>query len=381
MRQLLIALALWLGLAHNPALACTFCAGSLMSRLTLREHRQQAEWVIAGRLQNPQLNSQTFTGKTEFVVVHVNRVGPKNPVRPGQQLVIAQYLPAKETETHLMFGSITDNQFDLTFGIKLSNPLVDYINGLAKIASDDEAARLRHCFDHLDSADEAVAADAFLEIAKTPDETLIKSKQILSAAKLRAMVQNPKTPAERLSVYGLLIGLCGSEQDADLLKRMTSEKPLPERTASNLGGLLAGLILLDPKAGWQQVNQTLVDSERPFHERLNVINTLRFFQGSRPEYKSRIVAAYNAIIEEGELADLAIDDLRRWQWWSTSETIFKLYETNPRPPAIVRRAIVRYALQCPEESAKRLVARARNLEPDLVGEVEHTLRLLSPKKD
>jgi hypothetical protein len=46
----------------------------------------------------------------------------------------------------------------------------------------------------------------------------------------------------------------------------------------------------------------------------------------------------------------------------------------------VRRGIVRYALQCPAEEAKRFIVAVRQKDPKLVEKVEESLKLYAPAK-
>ena len=76
----------------------------------------------------------------------------------------------------------------------------------------------------------------------------------------------------------------------------------------------------------------------------------------------------------GDLADLVVEDLRRWQWWDLTDTITKSFDLRTHQSQLVRRAIVRYALSCPGESAKMFVAKVRKSDATLVQEIEEYLR-------
>jgi hypothetical protein len=215
-----------------------------------------------------------------------------------------------------------------------------------------------------------------LEFAKASDAELLKAKAVLDPAKLRKWLADPNTPADRLGVYGLLLGACGGPDDAKTLARLVGEpSPLPERVASNLGGLLAGYLMLDPKAGWTAVEAALTDPARPFHERLAAIGTVRFIQATRPDAKPAVLGCYRATIRHGDLADLAIDDLRRWGWWGLTADVLAKFDATPSPPPVLRRGVLRYALGCPNAEAKQFLEVARTREPKLVADVEESVRL------
>ena len=71
---------------------------------------------------------------------------------------------------------------------------------------------------------------------------------------------------------------------------------------------------------------------------------------------------------------MAADDLRRWGWWDLTPEVLKHFDSPTHAAPIVRRGIVRYALQCPTEEAKRFVAAVRQKDPKLVEKVEESLK-------
>ena len=66
-------------LAAAPAPACTFCAGNLLGRPTLRERTAQATTVVIGRLSNPRFDAAAGGGRTDFTP---NRTLKSDPARP-----------------------------------------------------------------------------------------------------------------------------------------------------------------------------------------------------------------------------------------------------------------------------------------------------------
>ena len=67
------------------------------------------------------------------------------------------------------------------------------------------------------------------------------------------------------------------------------------------------------------------------------------------------------MLRQGELADLAVEDLRKWGRWETADKVLALYGKPSHNIPIVRRTILRYALSCPKKTAADLaVAMARN---------------------
>src|SRR5262249_46944995 len=162
--------------------------------------------------------------------------------------------------------------------------------------------------------DPEIAEDAYLEFARATDQEVGHIASKLSADKLRRLVQSPTTPPDRIGLFSFLLGACGSDRDAVALLSLI-RNPTPQ-TAPGLSGLLSGYIQLRPREGWELALKMLGDANRPFPERFSVLRMLRFFHGWKPEQAKReILQCLAVVVPQGDLADLAIQDLRDWQYW------------------------------------------------------------------
>ncbi|QEL19395.1 hypothetical protein [Limnoglobus roseus] len=367
-------------LVSGPALACSFCSDGFTRRQPLREKFADAKIVVAGVLKNP-IARDDGTGTTEFHITHVLKTDAA--LGKTAVLTIPRYLPivADTPPDYVFFCSIVDGRIEPVDGIAGGKAVRDYLTGVAKIdAKTPAGTRIGYFFRLLDAADPTVSADAFLELARTTDADLVKAKASLDPAKIRKWIVDPKVPDERIGVLGLLLGLSGNGADANWLAGALTTAAPSDRVASNLGGLLTGLILLNPEQGWKLAGDLLASPTRPFSDKLNVISAIRFFQATRPkESKDHIVACLRALIANRDLADLAIDDLRRWGWWDLTPTILDAFAKPTHAAPVIRRGIVRYALQCPDDKAKAFVAGLRTTEPALVKKVEDGLKLYEKK--
>jgi hypothetical protein len=250
--------------------------------------------------------------------------------------------------------------------------VVDYLRGLAAIDDADSPALLRYCFRFLDHADRDVAADAFLEFARASDADVAAVAPALDPTKLRTLLTDPATPPERLGVLAFLLGACGGEAEAALLAAMI-ERPTA-RSSAALGGLLAGYVALRPAEGWAATQRILADPKRPYAERYAALGTLRFFLATKPvETRAEVLRGLAALIEDGDFADVAAEELRRSKRWELTTLVLRQYDRATHAAPLVRRAIVRYALCCPLVEAKEFVARRRSDEPDLVRQIEEAL--------
>ena len=237
----------------------------------------------------------------------------------------------------------------------------------------DPGGNLDFYFRYLENADKEIALDAFLEFARANDKQIGQASSKLSADKLRAWLKDPQTPPERLSMYAFLLGGCGGDVDADFLAEQLNDDG--DRTVNAYDGYLGGYIHLRPREGWEKALAVLRDGRKPLPMRLAVIRMVRMYHGWPPkESQENDAAAETAMIAQGELADVAIEDLRRWQTWDLTPDVLALFGKKGFDAPIMQRAIVRYALSCDDDAAKRFTAEHRQAEPDLVKEVEESLQ-------
>src|SRR5262249_38386991 len=119
---------------------------------------------------------------------------------------------------------------------------------------------------------------------------------------------------------------------------------------------------------WQLAVDTLRDGKRNLQARLMVLRTLRYYHGSQPaESRANILRGMKAVLDQGELTDVAVEDLRRWQLWDLTPAVLSVYGKKGFDAPIMQRAILRYALSCKErDDAKAFVAARRQAEGELV---------------
>jgi hypothetical protein len=363
-------------IAAQPAAACTFCDGGFRGRQTLRLHHAGAKVVLAGQLRNPRVDANApGGGTTEF---HVSAVLKDDPARGGRAvLTLPKYLPVigDTPPDYLIYCDVVNGALDPSFGLAAPAAVVEYAKAAAAATDADPAKQLGFFFRHLDHAQPAVAADAFLEFAKAADADILKAAPAFDRAKLRTLIAAPATPTERLGVFSFLLGSCGTADDAAFLASMLTPNPPSDRASAAFGGLLAGYILLKPQDGWAFTAAVLADERRGYADRLSAVNTVRFFQVTRPaESKPHVLRCCAALLPCGDLADQAVEDLRRWGYWDLTADVLAQFTKPTHAAPIVRRAIVRYALTCPADDARRFVASLRQTDPRLVADVEEMLR-------
>jgi hypothetical protein len=374
-----VALLLAAGLS---ARACSLCNGNLQQTPTFRQEAASpsARLVLVGTIQSPRLNGDG-TGTSEL---HLEAVLRSDPALKDRKVVLLKrYLPVSDPRKpprFLVFCDVFKGELDPFRGVPLKTAdAADYVKKAVALPPGDTAARLAFFFNYLEHPDPEVARDAFLEFAKASDPEIGQAARKFAPDKLRAWLKGPQTPVERLSVYALMLGACGGPDDAALLGALLKEGS--ERVVTAYDGILGGYIHLRPREGWEVAQETLRDGRKPLPVRLAVARTLRFYHGWQPkESRPQVLKGLEAMLAQGELADVAVEDLRRFGMWDLTREILALYGKAGYNSPLMQRAIVRYALSAPEDAATRsFLAGCRRAEPDVVKEVEEQLQFEKQK--
>lgn len=381
MQRLLLvgSLVALFGLLRLPPLrACSLCEGGGFQSPTFRQEAalSTARLILHGTIANPRTGGG-LSGQTDF---HIKTVLRDHPAIKGKTtLVLSRYLPISDPDhppQYILFCDVDGSKIDPYRGVLVRGArTVEYVKKALALTDRDPVANLAFFFGYLEDGDTEVARDAFLEFAKATDTQIARVAARLDAARLRGWLQDPKTPPQRLSVYALLLGGSGQAADAALLRELLDSKE--ERYLNAADGLLAGYLHHKPREGWQLLQDILADGRKPLLQRIAVLRTLRYFHGAQPkESRPQIVRAMKALLVQGELADLAIEDLRRFGIWDLTADVLALYGRKGYDSPLMSRAIVRYALCCtPTPPTQAFLTARRAAEADLVKEVEEGLAL------
>lgn len=374
---LVVGIALLL-LLDGPASvpACTLCAGgNPQMTSTFRQDVGQAKMVLYGVLKD----AKQFNGTAGTVDLHIDRVLKSDAFLGDKKvLTLPKYVPAdpKNPPRFLIFCDVFQGKLDPYRGTPVkSEGLVDYLKGAMALDAKDRTAALLYFFRYLDSSDPEVASDAYLELAKATDQEIGQLARQIDAEKLRKLIQDPQTPLGRLSLFCFLLGAGGGDKDAEFLKGLI-DKP-SGRTAKALDGALAGYTQLRPKEGWELTGSILKDGKRTLTERLQALGTVRFYHGWKgKDIEADVVRVLGGMLEDTSVADMAVEDLRRWKLWDHTDKVLALWTKQGFDAPVARRGVVRYALTCPRAEAGRFLEQLRGTKDgkELIKDVEDSLQ-------
>lgn len=373
---LLLVLTVWGTALTGPGHACPFCGPPGQ---TLTMDVSQASMVLFGTLANAKLDpAGDFGGSTDLVVEAVIK---DNEILGGKKTIsLPRYIPPDPANPvkYLVFCDVFKGKIDPYRGIALplQTDIVKYLKGAVAVKDKSVSERLRYFFDYLDNTDPEINGDAFREFSNADYKDYREMAVKLPPAKIVAWLDDPNTPAFRYGLYASMLGHCGKPEHADVLKKMVEDPQ--KRLTSGIDGVLAGYTMLKPKEGWTNIRNVLKDEKKEFMFRYAALRAVRFFWEWRPDVISpkELVEAASLLLDQGDIADLAIEDLRKWGRAEVVEQVLGLYGRKSHDVPIVKRSILRYALAFPQNAkAAAFVAARRSEDAEAVKDAEELLKL------
>jgi hypothetical protein len=380
-RKLFVAFGLAAGLllaGSSGAWACPFCNST---GRTLTQEAADATFIVFGTLTNPKFDpAAQFQGTTDLVIESV--VKPHDYLKGKKNIELNRYMPVDKGSSlkYLVFCDIFNGKLDAYRGVALraDSKIADYLKGALEVKNKDVVTRLRFFFQYLDSGDIDIANDAYLEFALADYRDYRPLAEKLPPDKLVKWLQDENTPLSRYGLYGSMLGHCGKPEHAEILKKLIDDPN--RRFGAGIDGMLAGLIMLEPKSGWEYMRGIYKDPKKDFLLRFSALRAARFLRDYRPDLvkENDLVEGVTLLLEQDDIADMAIEDLRKWQRWELTDKILALFDRKSHDVPIIKRAILRFALSAPAKEypkAANFVAAMRKKDNEWVQDVEELLQL------
>lgn len=262
-RLLFLCAGVVVGLAF-PAVgsACPFCS---MQGQTLTGEVNQATMVLYGTLTNARLGGGDGLGDGS-TDLQIEAIVKKHDILGDRKVItLPRYVPTDDKNTRfLIFCDVFKGKVDPYRGVpvKPGSDIVKYLQGATAVADKSVTDRLKFFFNYLDNDDIEIANDAYKEFGNADYPDFRKMAGDLPSAKVASWLRDPKTPAFRYGLYASMLGHCGKESDATVLREMLDD---PEKqTSSGIDGVLAGYTMLKPKEGWDHILGLLKDERKEF---------------------------------------------------------------------------------------------------------------------
>ena len=366
------------GSPSNAAWCCPFCG---QAQQTMLGDFPQASFVVFGTLKGAKMDD-AFGGSTELVIEKVLK--DNDYLKDKKSITIPRYLPKADGKTKfLVYCDIFKDRLDPFRGVEVraDSDLIKYLEGAQKVKDKPAADRLTFCFDYLDNAENEISNDAYNEFARADYEDYRGMAKGLNPNRIARWLQDPNTPTFRFGLYASMLGHCGKEEHAKVLRELLDDPT--KKLLSGADGILAGYIMLKPKEGREYLTAILKDEKREFAQRYAALRAVRFFWNSRPDILPRKDCVEEAalLLPQSDIADLAIEDFRKWKCWDMTETILKYAQEKSHDVPIIRRSVLRFALSAQSGTGARHPAAAAYVEAERakdrekVAEVEELLKL------
>lgn len=341
---LILTAALSFTVAVPAAMACPFCEAP---SLTLSEQLAQADASVLVQWVEGAKPTEKTAGSTVYEVKQIVR-NHKDTIKVGDRITLRRYRASDVGDLFMLMGS-KGTSIDWGSPLEVTETGFNYISQ-APSPEVPTTKRLEYFVRFLEYPDQMIGTDAFGEFANAPYKDITALGDKLPTAKIRKWVTSPDTPATRLGLYGLLIGLCGNDDDAKIIAAKIAEET--EDFRLGIDGLMSGYLLLKGEQGLELIDRTkLSNRDIPFSETYAAMQALRFmwrYADGRID-KERLRQSMRILLDRPELTDLVIADLARWKDWSVQERLMSIYGEDPYNIPSIKRAIVRYMLVCSKD--------------------------------
>jgi hypothetical protein len=363
---------------------CPFC-GAVQGQ-TLVKEVQSAKFVVYGLPSNPQIKRDADGRESSTTDLTIEEVIKPDPfLKDKKRLVLPRYIPPSPAgqEKLIVFCDVINDQADTYLYLTTKDgALVKYLKEAIKLDENDIPKRLRFYFDYLDHFDTEISGDAYKEYAKADYPDVVKMiKQHGDAGmrtRLRDWFKDPNTPLFRYGLIGLMLGLCGDKSDGEVFLGLLND---PDKSmASGVDGILAGYILVDKENGWKYTKQLVMNAANDFSKRYAGLRAIRFLVETHHGHitQEELLSTVAILLEQGDIVDLAIEDLRKWKQWQFTDKIMGVRHKESHLAPIVQRTVLKYALACPQDkypSARQFVEEMKKTQPEKVKDALEILEL------
>lgn len=341
-------------------LGCPFCSAP---SLTMAEQLAQSDAVVLTKWVGGKPAAGVDGGTTDFEIVEVVKQPAGSGLKPGGKLSLVRYRAAKPGTLFLLLGTKGGAVIDWGSPLEVTTESFAYMKN-APAPDVPTTKRLRYFMKYLEAADQTIASDAYGEFANAPYADITPLAPEMPREKLRQWVLDPHVSPSRLGLYGLMLGLCGTPDDAAILEQKIMQTT--EEFRLGIDGVMGGYLLLTRDEGLAKLEAAKIANKKaPFSETYAAMQALRFMwqYGEGKISAERLKQSMRLFLDRPELADLVIADLARMKDWSVQTRLMQLYGQEEYDIPSIKRAIVRFLLACSKDTGATASAEATTNQP------------------
>jgi hypothetical protein len=333
------------------AAACPFCP---QAGPTYSEQLATADAVVlTAWKQSIEPRSDEDEPRTEFAWLETVK-SPNRRYGRDDVLSIPTLRNGRPGDLFLLWGHRGEAEtIEWTSPLEVSEVSYAYLRQAPSPEQGPNHERLRYFLKFLESSNELIANDAFAEFSRSRFEDVLELRGELPLGKLRNWLASPDTLAIRKGFYGMLLGLCGTADDAEFLAGIVLAPPRPDQNRIGIDGMMGGYVLLTRSAGLDRLLSAKLDSSTVDDgEVFAVLNLLRFLHDFAPTTvdSEQLGAAMRRLLDIPAVTDSVIVDLARWQDWSVLPRLIEQFGQPPFDAPSTQEKIVRYVLTCEKQS-------------------------------
>ena len=347
------------------------------SRPTFREWTDDNNVVLVIQLLPDTKNAEKY--QRDAVIIEIIR-GKGILAEGAKTIPIDKPIPVvdpMQPRTLIIFGERLKGQWEWNFGMNADADAIRCVKGLLKLDLKNNKQLLRFSFDFLASANHTLVERAVREWNNaTAADTGAVAKD-LPAGQIRALVEDRKAPRYVRDLACFLLGYCGEEKDVALIRSHMERAeegygPAPRYDVDPL----KGYVLLKPKEGFAFVAALMKDSKRGFADRYRALLAARYIHDHHDNLieKQDVERLFADVLSDGDLADFVINDFRRWKRWNYTDRVLVHFGKASHNVPVIKNAILRYALRCPDPACIQFVAEQRRNDRQWVLDNEEYLR-------
>ncbi len=308
-----------------PTRACPFCTPSIpLSEELAQAHVALGVKWLSGR---PGDVRQGEPGSTRVQVTHQLKEEPSEFAN-GQLLDLPTFYFANPGESLLLLGHLREGEVLQWSPLRIaSQTLLEYASqrpsGTIPLGD-----RLPFYVGYLEHPDELIAQDAYSEFSNAAYSMVEPLADRLDRKQLLDWIINRDATYERsqrVAFYGMLLGLCGTRQDAQVLYDIITEPTDEFRIGTE--GIMAGYMMLTGEEGLAKLQEYAFGPDAPPNEAFVLQQAVRFLYEYGPFDISRenLRASMRRLLDDPQLAEFALTDLTRWDDLAIVDTLIEKY--------------------------------------------------------
>ena len=370
-----IAFASLFALLAALAKACPFC--SALSN-TLTENLAESEVAGLAICVAPAILTDT-----DALPIHRFRIlqvikGDRKLV--GRTFEVVSFKPFERQEVSFLVGVGEGNQIDWAPSAPVSNLAQEYLRSLVSVPADGPE-RLEFFLSSLDSPDRMVADDAYNEFARASLKDLIALKPKLDRERIIDRINDAGTSRDYRRLYWTLLGICGQSSDVKIVEEAIRKRSVSDHNSLGMDAAFSCYLSLGGEAALQQIEKNyFANPAADYVDCYAAILAIRVQSEEIKQFPSeRLKVAFRIVLERGELADLVIPDLARWEDWSIVDRVEELFKQTEQATQYVKLPIINYLRVCPTPEAVLALERCARLDPSAVRRAETMFPLVKRK--